>query len=122
MFGNHNTYNWLIQNCTDHSARSELILDEVSTHSRLLLTTETIIDTMQTGDSSLESADRGGADASSSHLARYLGEIGDVRVLARGEEHEMARRFGTCRARVHELLASLPATGTLGPLRISPAP
>lgn len=66
---------------------------------------------MQPGDSAAPSAGRDPVERGASALVRYFGDIGELRVLTRAEEREIASRFRAHRARIHELLAGQPATG-----------
>ncbi|MFQ5507471.1 MAG: RNA polymerase sigma factor RpoD/SigA [Planctomycetota bacterium] len=66
---------------------------------------------MQLGGSAPPSAGKDRADPAASALARYFGDIGELSVLTRAEEREIASRFRAHRTRVHALLGGLPATG-----------
>ncbi|MFQ5418682.1 MAG: sigma-70 factor domain-containing protein, partial [Myxococcota bacterium] len=66
---------------------------------------------MQLGGSAPSSPGKEAIDPAASALARYFGDIGDLSVLTRAEEQEIARRFRAHRDRVHALLGGLPATG-----------
>jgi RNA polymerase primary sigma factor len=68
--------------------------------------------TMQFGDYASSSRGKEATAPVASALACYFGNIGEMRVLTWAEEREIACRFRALRARVHELLAGLPATGS----------
>jgi RNA polymerase primary sigma factor len=66
---------------------------------------------MQLGRIVPSPAGRDATDRDVSALACYFDDIGELRVLTRSEEREIASRFRAHRAQVHELLGGLPATG-----------
>lgn len=63
-------------------------------------------------------------DVLATTLGAYFGQIGHMRVLTGPEEKEIARRFRSHRAAVHEILAGLPFTGArlVERWRASPGP